>query len=712
MHQTTLVDDYHWMKDDNWQEVLKDPSILRQDIRDYLEAENAYTADYFSASTNLQKSLYGELHGRIQEDDSSIPLSDGQFSYWKEYVPLAENPRFCRQNKSDGIPHVLLDGNIEAKGKPFYKIIRTRHSPDHKYFAWAVDTQGSERYTIFVKDIESGTIFPTAIHDACGDFVWGNDSAHIYYTEQNSHSRPWRVYCFRLTSVDDGDDAINSSEGEDQEGIKKRSVLVYEEEDAGYFMHVSKSQDGQCIFISCYDQTTSEVRVLLANRENSSPLLLRPRERDFFYRPVHFLTAEGQDAFFLLTNALGAEDMQIMSMLPEQGHDCCLWQSVVPPLTGRCIVKMVEFANFLVRLERTAGLPRIVYSRLDSGEESIIEFEEACYDLDIVRGYEHGSSLLHLVYSSMTTPTQHWVYDMQSGERRLLKSQIVPSGHRVEEYVTSRLHAIAADGTQIPVSLLYHQDLAQDEQKRKSAPVLLYGYGSYGIAIPASFSTHGFSLVNRGFIYAIAHIRGGSEGGQGWYLQTKCLQKKKTFEDYICCAEMLQSSGMGSRCYAHGASAGGMLMGAVYNMRPDLWAGVVAEVPFVDVLNTMTDLTLPLTPPEWPEWGNPLESVEAFHYIRSYSPYDNIRTLTGDDEEERRPPLLAMGGLTDPRVTYWEPAKWIAKLRAHSRSQDSNALLLKINMSAGHGGSAGRYERLQEIALVYAFVLELERKSE
>jgi len=410
---------------------------------------------------------------------------------------------------------------------------------------------------------------------------------------------------------------------------------------------------------------------------------------------VAHVPGHGEDRLLILTNAEDAEDFKIVET-PLTAPGAENWQDLIPHEPGCLIRSILEFENYLVRLERKDGLPRIVIRALDGGAEHLIEFDEEAYELGILAGYEFKTETLRFTYSSMTTPQRTFDYNIVARTRVLRKEQHVPSGHDANDYITRRLFAAAEDGAMVPISLLYKAGAKLDD----SAPLLLYGYGSYGMSMPASFSTNRLSLVDRGFIYAIAHIRGGTERGYGWYLDGKLDKKRNTFTDFIAAAEHLIGEGFtaAGRIAIYGASAGGMLVGAAANMRPDLWGAVVGEVPFVDVLNTICDKDLPLTPPEWPEWGNPIRDKAAFDNIRSYSPYDNV-------EAKDYPPLLATAGLTDPRVTYWEPAKWVAKLRA--LKTDANALLLRTNMDAGHGGAAGRFDRLDEVAISYAFILKV-----
>ena len=456
---------------------------------------------------------------------------------------------------------------------------------------------------------------------------------------------------------------------------------------------MGKSQSGNYIFIDCHDHQTSECYLLSAKDNASKPRLIAERETG-----IEYSVDEGQGILYILTNADEAEDFKLVTAAPTMSGRIH-WKDLVPHQSGRLILSHSIFKEFLVWMERENGLPRIQIRSLRNGAQHAIAFEEEAYALGFHGSMEFDTDTVRFSYSSMTTPSRIYDYNMSSRSRTLRKEQEVPSGHNPEDYVTRRLMAPAHDGELVPVTLLYRKDTALDG----SAPCLLYGYGSYGISIPASFSTTALSLVDRGFVYAVAHIRGGKEKGFAWYTNGKRNSKTNTFKDFISAGEFLVAEGYTSagKIVAEGGSAGGMLMGAVTNMAPSLFSGILAIVPFVDVLNTMLDDTLPLTPPEWPEWGNPIASEEEYKYIAAYSPYDNVT-------EQAYPAILAVGGLTDPRVTYWEPAKWVAKLR--EKRTDDNLLLLKINMGSGHAGASGRFDRLKETALEYAFALKVSGK--
>jgi oligopeptidase B len=465
-------------------------------------------------------------------------------------------------------------------------------------------------------------------------------------------------------------------------------VLIHEEQDIGWFTHIHESASGRFCVIAGGDHETSEQWLVDLVNEEAKPRLVAAREKG-----VQYSVADRGDKLFILTNADGAIDFKIVVaalIFPAR----VTWRDLIPHREGVYIIDFELYAGHLVRLERANALPSIVIRDLGNGEEHAIAFDETAYSLDTMGGYEFDTTNLRFSYSSMTTPSEVYDYDMAARTRTLRKRQEIPSGHNPADYVTTRIMATSHDGAQVPVSILHRHDLERDG----AAPLLLYGYGSYGMAMPASFSANRLSLVDRGFVYAIAHIRGGADKGWGWYLDGKREKKTNSFDDFASAGRALISAKYTSakRIVGHGGSAGGMLMGAAANRAGELFAGIVAEVPFVDVLNTMLDDTLPLTPPEWPEWGNPIDSAADFKTILSYSPYDNVAT-------KDYPAILAMGGLTDPRVTYWEPAKWIARLRATMTG--GGPVLLRTNMGAGHGGASGRFHRLDEVAIAYAFAL-------
>jgi oligopeptidase B len=671
VHGTTIRDDYAWLKAENWREVLKDPAALPERIRTQLEAENAYTEAVLDGTQELRERLVAEMRGRIKEDDSSVPQPHGPFGYFTRFREGGQHPLICRQAREGGDETVLLDGDKEAEGHPFFDLGDAAHSLDHRLLAWSADTKGSEYFTIRVRDLATGTELPDEVPQSSGGVVWMGDTSGFYYVELDENHRPVRVRRHRL-----GDPA-------------SADEVVYEEKDAGFFVNIGATQSGAFVLIEASDHETSEVWLLDRADPSATPRLVEPRTPKLRYDVEHH-----GESLIILTNADGAEDFKIVTA-PVAAPGRANWRDLVPYRPGVMILFTVALARTLIRLEREDAKPRIVLRAMATGKEESIAFAEDTYSLGADAGYEFDTDVIRYRYSSLTTPNEVWDYDLATGKRTLRKRQEVPSGHDPAQYVTRRLFATAPDGETVPISLVHRREVPLDG----TAPCLLYGYGSYGSSMPASFRTNILSLVDRGFVYAIAHVRGGTEKGWRWYMEGKREKKANTFGDFIACGEALAAAGYTrrGRIVAHGGSAGGMLMGAVANLAPDLFAGIVSEVPFVDVLNTMLDGSLPLTPPEWPEWGNPAEDEAAFRTILSYSPYDNVRA-------QAYPPIFALAGLTDPRVTYWEPAKWAARLRATMTG--GGPILLRVNMEAGHGGASGRFDRLEEVALAYAFAIK------
>jgi oligopeptidase B len=662
------VDDYAWMKDDNWQQVLRDPKALRADVRAHLEAENAYTKAVLADTEALQAQLFAEMKARIKEDDSSVPAPDGPWDYYVRYDLGAEHPVHARRPRGgDAGEQVLVDEPALAAGKAYFHVGHASHSPDHGLFAWAADEQGSEYYRIRVKDLASGQEVGDPIESAYGDFAFSPDSRWLFWIWRDENARPSKVF---RRPARGGEDA-----------------LVYEEPDEGMFLGVGTAADDSAILIHIGNQETTEVRVIPASDPTAEPVVAEPRRAGVKYDLDHWT-----DRWVIRTNDDGAVDFKLcVSEAPVPAK--ATWRDWVAHEPGRYIAGFAAYAGHVVRAERVNALDRLVVMRRGAGEH-VVAFDEEAYALHLEGGFEYETTTTRFVYQSPTTPRQWFDYDLESRARTLRKTQEIPSGHDPARYVARRLFARAADGAEVPITLLMLRDTPRDG----SAPLLLYGYGAYGIAMEPAFSIRSLSLVDRGWIWATAHIRGGSDKGWGWFLDGRRETKTNTFTDFVACAEHLVAEGYATegRIAAYGGSAGGMLMGAVANLRPDLWGAVIAAVPFVDVLNTMSDTTLPLTPPEWPEWGNPIEDAQAYDRIASYSPYDQVRP-------QAYPPILATGGLSDPRVTYWEPAKWVAKLRENQAGDAP--ILLRINMEAGHGGASGRFDFLKEIALDYAFAI-------
>jgi len=668
------VDDYAWLKDDNWQALLRDPAQVRPDIRAHLEAENAYTKAMLASTEALQAELFAEMKGRVKEDDTSLPSTDGPWDYYSRYEVGAQHPILARRpaGQTEG-EEILIDVDALAKGHAYYQVHDAEHAPDHALYAYAEDDQGSEYHRIRIKDLATGALLPDPIESSTGDFVWSPDSQWLFWVWRDENGRSAKVY------------RRPARGGED--------VLVYAEPDEGMFVHAGVTQSRAFITISSGNHDCNATWLITAADHTAEPRLVEPRTDGVLYSVEHWPAHEGDGRLVISTNADGAVDFKLMwadAAHPGRAH----WKTWIDHEPGRFIVGLAARRDYLVRLERVNANNRLVATAQDL-TEALVDFPEEAYALSMEGGYEWASPSIRFVYQSPTTPRSWFDYDLKTGARTLRKTQEIPSGHDPAAYTARRLYATASDGEQVPITVLMRADAQLDG----SAPLLLYGYGAYGLPTEPGFSIRLLSLVDRGWIYAIAHVRGGSEKGWGWFQAGRGAQKTNTFTDFIACAEHLIGQGYGAkgRIVAYGGSAGGMLMGAIANLRPDLWAGVIGAVPFVDVLNTMSDASLPLTPPEWPEWGNPLDDEEAYDRIAAYSPYDQVKP-------QPYPAVLATGGLSDPRVTYWEPAKWAAKLREFTTSD--RPILLKINMTAGHGGAAGRFDFLKEVALDYAFAIK------
>jgi len=669
-HGETRTDNYFWMKDDNWQQVLREPSVLRSDIRDHLLAENDYYADVMQGQEALRDTLVAEMRGRIKEDDSTVPAPDGPFEYYVRFREGGQYAVYARRPVGGGEEQILLDGDVMGEGKAFFDVGGVNWSPDHKLLAYGIDEVGSEYFTIRVKNLETGEVYPDAIESTSGSVVWANDSQTFYYVERDDNQRPRRVKRHTL-----GTDPANDP-------------VIYEENDAGFFLSASKTSSGRFILINAGGHTTNEVYYLDADDPAASPTMISSRENGEEYGVVH-----NGDYFYIRTNADDAVDFKIMrAPISDPAREN--WEDWLPHESGTFIRGIAAYKDHLVRLERKDALPRIYISDYE-GDGHAVDFEEEAFDLGLGTVYEYETSTIRFTYESPSTPRQTFDYGLDSRERTLLKTQEVPSGHNPDLYIVERLEAEAPDGAKVPITVLRLKTTPTDG----SAPLMLYGYGSYGYTIDAGFSTNILSIVDRGAVYAIAHIRGGTARGYQWYLDGKLDKKMNTFTDFVAAAEDLVARGYTSRgrIVSYGGSAGGLLVGASVNLAPDLFGGVIGAVPFVDVLNTISDPSLPLTPPEWPEWGNPIEDKDAYGWIKAYSPYDNIQSA-------EYPPILATGGLADYRVTYWEPSKWVARLREEAKG---GPFLLKMEMEAGHGGSAARFKRMEERAHLYAFALKV-----
>jgi oligopeptidase B len=671
VHGAKLTDNYAWLRAKNWQRVIAEPESVPADIGSYLRKENAYASAAMKPLAGLQKVLIAEMRARIREDESEPPLKDGEWLYYERYRKRQQYAVFCRRNINSKREEVLLDGPREAREFDYFELGSAQPSPDHARLAWAADTNGSESYTLRLRDLATGEDHDR-ITRTSGEVVWGRSSAFFYYVELDASQRPWRVMRHRI--------------GETQ----KQDVEIYRETDSGWFVGLDITQDDRYGFISIHDHETSEILLLDLDDAGEVPVPVFPRTIGVEYEIDHH---EGR--LIVRTNHGGAEDFKIIA-LPVGETDLAKGEVLVPETPGRMVQSVNVLKNWLIWSALGETGPAIHIREWATGKEQVFEPRAAIGEIGASIGLEFDSDTLRFSYSSPNEPDVMLDRNLRTGEEVVLKVQEVPSGHDPERYVVERLFAPSHDGAMVPVTVLRLKDTPVDG----TAPVFLYGYGSYGYAMDADFETDRLSLVERGFIYAIAHVRGGLEKGYAWYRDGKREKKINTFLDFLAVADFLVAERYAApgRIVANGVSAGGMLMGAIANMAGEKFAGIIAEVPFVDSLNTILDPTLPLTPPEWVEWGNPIEDKAVFETMRAYSPYDNIAA-------KPYPPMLVIGGLTDPRVTYWEPAKFVAKLRATMTG--GGPVLLHTNMGAGHGGASGRFEQLDDVARVYAFALEV-----
>ena len=660
-HGQIRIDPWFWLRE------VDDPETI-----EYLRAENAYTTAVMAPEEGLQERLYQEMRGRIKEDDSTVPEKEGEYYYYTRFEEGQQYPVHCRKHLSlDGPEEVLIDVNELAKDLDYFRVGNWENSPDHRWLAYSIDTDGSEKYTIVIKDLLTGELLDEAIPGSYYSLEWGNDSQTIYYDVLDENHRPVKIFKHHL-----GDEP-------------SRDELVYEESDPRFFVGVMKSASKRFIFVTSAGNNMSEWRFLEADIPDSELTLVQPRRQDFEYDVDHH-----GERFLIRNNGDGARDFKV-SETPVSAPGSDNWEDFVPHVLGRPIAGFGVSQDYFVLYYRADGLPQVQIMDLSSGSTHDLSLDEEDYSVRLQRNREWDSPVLRYSYASLTTPPTVYDYDMGTRQREFKKQVQVLGEFSSEKYQSRRVFATAADGTLVPISILYAKDTPLDG----SAPLYLYGYGSYGLIIESDFGSARLSLVDRGYIFAIAHVRGGMDLGWDWYEGGKLLNKKNTFTDFIACAEHLIDEGytMKGRVVASGGSAGGLLMGAVVNMRPDLFKAVVADVPFVDVLNTMLDSTLPLTTMEYNEWGNP-EDRPFYDYIKSYSPYDNVM-------QQDYPHMLVTGGISDPRVTYWEPTKWTAQLR--EAKTDDNLLLLKIHMDSGHAGASGRFDRLKEVALEYAFILKV-----
>ena len=660
-HGITITDPYHWLKDQGYPKV-DDPEVL-----EYLNAENAWFEAQMAPRAALVETIFQELKGRIKEDDGSVPQKDGDWLYWVEYDTGAQYKKWYRKPVAGGDKVLILDETALAEGREYFKLGAFSVSPDGRLLAYSIDDNGSERFKVRITDLATGTMLPDVIPGTLSDLVWSADSTMLLYGLANEN---WRTDNARLHVI--GTDPASD-------------VELYHEADEGFRVGIGKTSSERFIVIATGDNETSEVRLVPADDPRAEPILVSPRKKGREYD-----VEERDGTLFIHTNDDHINFRLATASLDRPGE----WTTLIAGSDDFYMTGMTAFRDFYVIEGREAGLDQVEVRYYGSDRVERIAFPEASYVAGLGDNPEFAMAKLRLDYESMVTPDTVLDYDVAARTMETLKIREVPSGYDPGQYVTERVTIAARDGAQVPVSLIYRKGTRLDG----TAPLHLYAYGAYGYAVPPGFSTNRLSLVDRGFIYAIAHIRGGDDLGRQWYLDGKLTRRTNTFNDFVDVAKGLIARGYTARgrVTASGGSAGGELMGVIVNTDPDLWGAVVAHVPFVDVLNTMQDETLPLTPGEWPEWGNPITDKAAFELIRSYSPYENVSA-------QAYPPLFVTGGLNDPRVTYWEPAKWVARLRA--MKTDDTVILLKTNMGAGHGGKSGRFDSLREDAEEFAFLL-------
>jgi oligopeptidase B len=660
-HGIELTDDWAWIRDPGY------PKVTDPDVLDYLKAENAYYEEVMAPLKPLADTLFKEMRGRIKEDEATVPQKDGDWLYWTDHETGGEYRRWWRKPVTGGDDQLILDEPVLAAGKEYFRLGALAVSNDGRLLAYAFDDNGSERFELRVKDLATGELLPDVIPGMLSEIVWTADDSGFLYGLANDQ---WRTDNARLHRI----------------GTPiEQDIELYREEDEGYRVAVGETQSREYLVIGTGDHVTSEIRLIRADDPTGPQILVALRKEGREYD-----VEEHEGTLYIHTNDVDPNFRLVTAPITDPSN----WTELIAPSRSFYMTDVSTFADFFVVDGREDGLDQIEIHYYDGRAARRIAFPEPSYVAGVGDNPEWAIDTLRLGYESMVTPGTVYDYDVASGALSVRKVQTIPSGYDPSHYATERLKIVARDGTEVPVSIVYPAGYPRDG----SGKLYLYSYGAYGHAIPPGFSTGRMSFLDRGMAFAIAHIRGGDDLGQQWYLDGKLEKRTNTFNDFVDVARGLIERGFTSagNIAIAGRSAGGELMGAVINSDPELWGAVIADVPFVDVLNTMLDASLPLTPGEWPEWGNPIEDKAAFELIRGYSPYDNVRP-------QAYPPLFISGGLNDPRVTYWEPAKWAAKLRANKT--DDNVLLLKTNMGAGHGGKSGRWESLKEAADEMAFVL-------
>ena len=670
IHNEELIDNYSWIKQKDWKEVILNPNKLNTQVKKYLDEENLFKENQLKDINDIEKKLFEELKSKIKNEDNSVPKKDGDYLYGYKYNKNSEYPIYYRKNTTNNSEEIILDCEKKSKRHTYFNVASISHSHDHKYVAYNIDTNGSEYFSIFIEDIQKQELLSPEIKNTTGDIVWSLDNNYIFYVRLDQNHRPTKVFKHKIGS--------NS----------EKDLLIYEEKDPSFFCSINLSKTKNYLFIRTADHETSEYLFINLKLNEIKPTLFKKRVKKIEYDLEH------HEKFFLIsTNVDNAKNFKIMISHEESYQK---WEEFIPYEKVNLILDFILLKDWLVRLERTEGSENIIILNLNNKNQHKISFDEEAYNLSLDHGYEYETDTFRYSYSSPTTPKSVFDYDCKSKKQELKKTQEVPSGHNKDDYICKKIFATSHDNEKIPITILYKKSVKLDSNNY----LLLYGYGSYGISIPSNFSTNRLSLVDRGIVYAIAHIRGGKEKGYEWYENGKLLNKKNTFLDFISCAEKLCEDKYTSpkKIVAQGGSAGGLLMGYIANERPDLFLGIIAQVPFVDICNTMLDEDLPLTVTEIPEWGDIKNDKKSFLYVKSYSPYDNVK-------KQNYPHMLVTGGISDPRVTYWEMTKWVAKLRENKT--DNNLLLLHMNMTAGHSGASGRFDYLKEIAMEYGFVLKI-----
>ena len=670
IHNEELIDNYSWIKQKDWKEVILNPNKLNTQVKKYLDEENLFKENQLKDINDIEKKLFEELKSKIKNEDNSVPKKDGDYFYGYKYNKNSEYPIYYRKNTTNNSEEIILDCEKKSKTHTYFNVASISHSHDHKHVAYNIDTNGSEYFSIFIEDIQKQELLSPEIKNTTGDIVWSLDNNYIFYVRLDQNHRPTKVFKHKI-----------GSNGE-------KDLLIYEEKDPSFFCSINLSKTKNYLFIRTADHETSEYLFINLKLNEIKPTLFKKRVKKIEYDLEH------HEKFFLIsTNVDNAKNFKIMISHEESYQK---WEEFIPYEKVNLILDFILLKDWLVRLERTEGSENIIILNLNNKNQHKISFDEEAYNLSLDHGYEYETDTFRYSYSSPTTPKSVFDYDCKSKKQELKKTQEVPSGHNKDDYICKKIFATSHDNEKIPITILYKKGVKLDSNNY----LLLYGYGSYGISIPSNFSTNRLSLVDRGIVYAIAHIRGGKEKGYEWYENGKLLNKKNTFLDFISCAEKLCEDKYTSpkKIVAQGGSAGGLLMGYIANERPDLFLGIIAQVPFVDICNTMLDEDLPLTVTEIPEWGDIKNDKKSFLYVKSYSPYDNVK-------KQNYPHMLVTGGISDPRVTYWEMTKWVAKLRENKT--DNNLLLLHMNMTAGHSGASGRFDYLKEIAMEYGFVLKI-----